>query len=187
MDKASKKSMFRKEIFSKLNKQKINNYKRDKIIINRLYTLIKKAKIQDIMIYIPLKTEPNIAPLIKLLREKGYNLYVPFIVGNSFKLVSYRLPLKINKFKIKEPNNSYKKVKKIDLAIVPLLGIDKSYKRVGFGKGMYDRFYERFNKKIAKTVFLQRDIYYIDEYITDNYDISSDCILTNSIIEIYMN
>ena len=184
MDKNKIKDKFRKEALKNLKKARVNNYKRDKLIAKRVYNEIKRSKSKDIMLFIPLKTEPNITPLIKLLREKGYNLYVPFINGTSFKLVPYRLPIKIKKFKIKEPNNSYKKVKKIDLAIVPLLGVDKNYKRVGFGKGMYDRFYEKFNKKINKTIFFQRDIYYINKVVTNSYDISANAIITNSIVEI---
>ena len=184
MDKNEAKNIFRKRALNSLKRKRINNYKKDKILINKLLKEIKNNKCKDIMLFIPLKTEPNIIPLIKLLRERGYNLFVPFIEGKSFKLVPYRLPIKTKKFKIKEPNNSYKKVKKIDLSIVPLLGIDKSFKRVGFGKGMYDRFYERFNKNIYKTIFLQRDIYYIDRVVTNAYDISADSIIANSMIEI---
>jgi len=184
MDKASKKKKFRKKALVKMKKRQINNYKKDKILINKIFKYIKNNNLKDIMLFIPLNSEPNIVPLIKLLRESGYNLYVPFIKGNTFKLVKYRLPLKLKKFGIKEPNNSYLNIKRVDLAIVPLLGIDKNFKRVGFGKGMYDRFYSKFGKSIKKTLFLQRDIFYTKDIITDNYDISADLIITSSFINI---
>ncbi len=176
-----KKAKFRKEALKELSKKRVNNYKRDKILVNRLYKFIKSLQIKDIMLFIPLNSEPNIAPLIKLLRECGYNLYVPFMQKDTFKLVKYRLPLKTKKFKIKEPNNSFLEVKKIDLSIVPILGIDSTYRRIGFGKGMYDRFYSKYGDKINKTIFLQRDIYFSKEIITNSYDISANCIFTNSI------
>ena len=184
MNKSELKNRFRKEALKRLSKKRVNNYKIDKLLTKELFNFIKNIKAKDIMLFIPLKTEPNIVPLIKLLRECGYNLYVPFIIGDRFKLVKYRLPLNKKNFGIKEPNNSYKKVKKIDLAIVPILGIDSTYRRVGFGKGMYDRFYSKYSSKIDKTIFLQRYIYCIDKEITNSYDISADYLFANSIIEI---
>ena len=176
-----KKSKFRKEVLKNLKVKRVNNYKKDKLLVKELLKFIKSNRIKNIMIFVPLKSEPNITSLIKLLRECGYNLYVPFMQGESFKLVKFRLPLKVKKFNIKEPNNSYLKVKEIDLSIVPILGIDSTCRRVGFGKGMYDRFYSKFGRNIKKSIFLQRDIYYTKEKITNSYDISADIIFANSI------
>ena len=188
MNRAEKKAAFRKIALKELRKPRINNYKKDKIIVNRLTKLIKKNKYRNIMLYIPLKTEVDITGLIKLLRENRYNLFVPFMdnesKGRSFKLVKYRLPLYIKKFGIKEPKKSKLRIKNIDLAIVPILGIDRNYKRVGFGKGMYDRFYEKFGKNIKDTLFISRELFYTKEIITDSYDIEAKYILCNSKIEI---
>ena len=136
------------------------------------------------MLFLPLKNEVNIMPLIKLLRERGYNLYVPYMEDESFRLVKYRLPLFKKKFNIKEPKNSFRRVKKIDLAIVPILGIDKSFRRVGFGKGMYDRFFAKEGKIVKKILFLERDIYYSSQIITDFFDIKADLLCTNSFIRV---
>jgi len=186
MDKEEKKLFFRKKAYQKLKKSAPNNYKKDKFLISKLIDEINYNQVKDIMLFIPLKSEPNIYPLIKVLRQKGYNLYVPFIKGDTFKLVKFRLPLKTKQFGIKEPNNSYYNIKRVDIAIVPLLGVDKSFRRVGFGKGMYDRFYSKFGKKINKTIFLQRDILYTDEIVTNNYDISADKLITNSLKKIWI-
>jgi len=180
MDKSQKKSQFRKKVLEKLSKKAVNSYKKDKQIIKNLLKIIKKSGYKNIMLYIPLKTEVNIKPLIKYLRQSRHNLYVPYIINKSFKLVKYRLPLHRKKFGIREPNISNIKIKNIDLAIVPILGIDKEFKRVGFGKGMYDRFYEKNNKKIDTTLFIARDLYYTDELITDSYDIKADIIVSFS-------
>ncbi len=181
MNKKDKKAIFREKVFQKISKKRVNNYKIDKLINKNLLMYIKKNKMKNIMLYIPLKNEVNIFHLIKDLREKRYNLYVPFMEGKSFRLVQYRLPLKKKKFGIKEPKLSYKKVKNIDLAIVPVLGIDKSLRRVGFGKGMYDRFFEKNSKFIKEILFIQRELCYSNEIITNSYDIKADSIITNSI------
>ena len=182
--KSDEKKLFRKQVFKELRKRRVNNYKKDKIICSKLYHFIKKMGYSDIMLFIPLKNEVNIAPLIKLLREKGYNLLVPYMEGDSFRLVKYRLPLMKKKFNIKEPKLSKRRVKKIDLAIVPILGIDKYFKRIGYGKGMYDRFYSREGHKIQCSIFLERDIYLSSKTLANSYDIEADILFTHSIVNI---
>ena len=93
MGKSDKKTLFRKKVLKELRKKRVNNYKKDKLIIKKLNQLIKKSKYKNIMLYIPLKNEVNIMPLIINLRQKGYNLYVPFMQNESFKLVKFRFPL----------------------------------------------------------------------------------------------
>ena len=99
--------------------------------------------------------------------------------GKSFRLVKYRLPLEKKEFGIKEPKDSrqYRK-KSIDLAIVPIVGLDVTLRRVGFGKGMYDRFFEKEIKNIDKTVFVARELCYSQEVITDDHDVKADIIIT---------
>ena len=177
----SNKDKFRKTVLKYIRKKCINNYKKDKVLVKRLKRLIVKNGYKRVMFYIPLGSEVNIFPLINELRAKGVQIYVPFMEDKSFRLVKYRLPLQIKKFGIKEPKFSNLKIKQIDLAVVPIIGIDKNFKRVGFGKGMYDRFFEKNSKFIKHTVFLQRDLYFCNSIITDSYDISADTILTNSI------
>ena len=173
-----KKTLFRKYILKEISKKRINNYKKDKLLNQELLNFIKKKNAKDIMLYIPLETEVDITPLIKELRKKGCNLYTPFMEGKSFRLVKYRLPLEVKKFNIKEAKVSNFKVRNIDIAIVPILGIDIACKRVGFGKGMYDRFFEKNRKIINYTLFIQRDLYISTEIITNKYDIKADSILT---------
>ena len=177
----SKKNHFREIVLNYIKKKSINSYKKDKILIKKLKELIDKNNYKSIMLYIPLKNEVNINPLIKSLRVKGIQIYVPFMEDKSFRLVKYRLPLQKKKFGIKEPKFSNLKIQKIDLAIVPIIGIDKNCKRVGFGKGMYDRFFEKNSKKIEHTLFIQRDLYYCNNHITDIYDIKANSILSSSI------
>lgn len=154
-------------------------YARDKRLLQRLHTEIIQSDAKRIMLYLPLKTEVNLNALIKQLRREKRTLFVPFMEGASFRLVKYRLPLERKKFGIKEPKNSKQyRVKTIDMAIVPIVGVDSTHRRVGFGKGMYDRFFERENRYIKQTVFITRELCYSREIITDRYDIQADMIIT---------
>jgi 5-formyltetrahydrofolate cyclo-ligase len=58
------------------------------------------------------------------------------------------------------------------------VGLDVTQRRVGFGKGMYDRFFEKESKNIKKTVFLARELCYSKEMITDDFDVTADMIIT---------
>jgi len=98
--------------------------------------------------------------------------------GNSFSLVKYRLPLKIKKFGVKEPNNSNNYNNKIDLAIVPILGTDNTFRRIGFGKGFYDRFFEKNYKNIREVVFVGRERCISSETITESHDVKGDAYFT---------
>lgn len=180
MTKEGKKKQFRCESLKRLKQASgYGSYQKDKKILEVLYKYIVQSNVKSIMLYIPLKTEVNLYPLIKRLRQEKKLLYVPFMEGTSFRLVKYRLPLKKKKFGINEPNDSKQyRIKNIDIAIVPIVGVDVTRRRVGFGKGMYDRFYEKQNKNIKKTVFVARELCYSNEIITDEYDIKADMIIT---------
>ena len=173
------KNDFRKSCIKRLKfKSHFSKVKTNYIVINKLYKLINSLGAKNILLYLPLKMEVNIMPLIKRLRkEKKVQIYVPYMYEDSFKAVKYRLPLKIKKFGIKEPNNSYL-TNKIDLAIVPVVGIDALYKRIGFGKGMYDRYFYRLKHKPI-IVFTQLTYCKSSKILSNHYDIQADYIVTN--------
>jgi 5-formyltetrahydrofolate cyclo-ligase len=180
MTKEDRKKEFRKQSLIQLKKASgFGSYQKDKKILHVLYRYIAQSNVKHVMLYLPLKTEVNLYPLIQRLRKEKKVLYVPFMEGASFRLVKYRLPLKKKQFGIKEPNDSKQyRVKNIDLAIVPIVGTDVTHRRVGFGKGMYDRFYEKQNKNIKQTVFVARELCYSKEVVTDHYDVKADMIIT---------
>ena len=179
MQTENKKTYFRKECLKRLKKaSSIGSYKKDKMVLQYLYQLIIAHNVQHILLYIPLKMEVNLYPLILQLRKEKKQLYVPFMEGKSFRLVKYRLPLRKKQFGIKEPNDSKQyRVKKIDLAIVPIVGTDVTRRRVGFGKGMYDRFFEKNHENIKKVVFVARELCYSQEIVTDYYDVKADILI----------
>ncbi|MDD5405716.1 MAG: 5-formyltetrahydrofolate cyclo-ligase [Sulfurovaceae bacterium] len=175
------KENFRCKCLAKLKKtsKNIRYRNKDKYIVAKLYEIVKIIKAQTIMLYIPLEIEVDIKPLITKLRMEKKVILAPFMEGKSFRLVKYRLPLTKKRFGIKEPKNSKQfRKKNIDLAIVPIVGTDITKRRVGFGKGMYDRFFEKEKENIGITVFIARELYVCSECITNEYDIEADFIIT---------
>ena len=173
------KSIFRQACIGELKKLKrVRTYSMDKRVIKKLLALLQSRKPKTVMLYIPLGIEINILSLIKKLRKEGATLLVPFMEGESFSLVKYRLPLSVKKFGVKEPNRSNTFYKQIDIAIVPVIGIDETFRRVGFGKGYYDRFFENHKHKVDTVVFIGRRSCIASTIVTDDYDVEGDLYIT---------
>lgn len=175
------KDNFRKSSLKKLQFfSRVAKLKKDKTICLKISYIIDLHKPKKILFYIPLKTEVDVRPLIQKLRKKrNIEVYVPFMKGKSFVPVKYRLPLKKKKFGILEPNFSTFRDNDIqfNMIIVPIVGIDKTKRRVGFGAGMYDRFYEKLKNKPI-TVFTQLKLCESKQIVTNDHDISADYIIT---------
>ena len=174
------KNLFRKQSLAKLKQAQMRpHYQKDHFVTKKLYDMVRRENFRTILMYVPMGIEVDVNPLIRLFRRGKRLLYVPFMEGESFSSVKYRLPLEKKQFGIREPKYSkqYRK-RKIDLAIVPIIGTDPTLRRVGFGKGMYDRFFEREQKNIKKTVFISRKLCMSPYVVTDYYDISADMIIT---------
>jgi 5-formyltetrahydrofolate cyclo-ligase len=179
MEERNHKGDFRKSCINRLEfTSRFLKFSKEKKTVEKIKRIIDKYNAKNILLYIPMDMEVDILPLINYLRKEQKNVYVPFMVEDSFKLVKYRLPLETKRFGIKEPRNSFSIHKKIDLAVVPVVGIDKVCKRIGFGKGMYDRFFYRLNYKPV-IVFTQLTLCKTNKILTDKYDIQADYIITS--------
>ena len=150
----------------------------DRRVRRQLLRRIRDARAQSVLLYTPLPGEVDTLPLIRTLRRRGITVLVPFMEAESFRLVQYRLPLHTKQYGVREPNFSRKyRKKQIDMAIVPIVGTDKTLRRIGFGKGMYDRFFAREGAHIAHTIFVQRVWQYSPVLLTDVWDVQADEIL----------
>jgi len=161
--------------------KKANSYLISKKVADNLYKKIKSQKGKNILLYISMENEVNTKGLIQKLLRENYKIFVPFMQDISFKMVKYSLPLKKKKFNIYEPLNKNKTKIKIDIAVVPIIGIDKKFRRVGFGKGMYDRFFEKLNYK-PKIIFTQLTPIMANCVVTDYFDVKADLFLSYKLV-----
>jgi len=172
-----RKTIFRQNCIQTLsNISTHDKFYRDAKLNNILIKELKNLKNKKILVYIPMLVESDITKTINLLRKKC-DIFTPFMVDESFKMVPFRLPLKKKKFGIYEAGNTLRNIKKIDIAIVPVVGVDGNLQRIGFGKGMYDRFFAKLKKK-PYIIFIQTKICYTKEFICDDYDITCDLLIT---------
>lgn len=133
--------------------------------------LIKRHHFKRIALFYPLPHEPDILPLLKMLKKsKNKQIFLPTIRGLKFKMLPYRLPLIKNQLGIFEPSFSHLYWQKVDFALIPSLGIDRAFRRVGMGKGMYDRVFGARRPQPYK-VFTSQNLNISTNIITQNFDI----------------
>ncbi|NDJ27900.1 5-formyltetrahydrofolate cyclo-ligase [Campylobacter sp. MIT 12-8780] len=168
-----------KEEFRKLQKSKLIQlqkyfFRHDFAVFKECLQLIKNTKAKNVLIYLPLTYELD---LYKFRHEfsKNCQLFVPFMQDESLKVIKLRLPFYKKRFGVKEPKNSLMSVR-IDLAIVPVLGVDKSFKRIGHGKGFYDRFFASLKYK-PLIVFVQATQGFSQIKLSQEHDIQGDFYL----------
>lgn len=175
MIKADFRNFCKKQLISLSKKPNLTDRKALVILKKELLALQSK----NILLYCPMQSELNIYPLIYWLKkQKNIRIFVPYIEGVSFKMIPFRLPLEKNKYGIFEARKSLFYSTKIDTAIVPFLGIDREFKRVGFGKGMYDRFFANLPYR-PHIIFVSRRIIYSKKVITQPYDIVADSVISS--------
>ncbi len=171
------KSDFRSQCLKRMGSlSNIGKSYRDAKVNRHLMKVLRHQKGKRILVYWPFGFEADIRKSIWALRGKK-SLYLPFMDGVSFKMVPLRLPLERKAFGIYEPRFSNLNIKIIDVAIVPVVGVDGSFCRIGFGKGMYDRFFPTLTSK-PLTIFIQSHPCLTSEKVCDDYDISGDLLIT---------
>jgi len=130
-------------------------------LLSRVYTLpLQQIKLAHIFLPISEKKEVNTWPLVKWFREHQPSLEWAIsrsdmkTGGMEHFLWKPDAVLVKNKFGIPEPvSGTEVQPADIDLVFVPLLAFDTRGYRVGYGKGMYDRFLKQC-KPGVKTVGL---------------------------------
>ena len=97
----------------------------------------------------------------------------------NFIVWKYLDPLRVNKFGMLEPCPS-KKTMVPDFMLVPLLAFDKNNNRLGYGKGFYDKFLNKFlkNKKKITTIGIAFSFQKYNKLPVSYLDVKLDYILT---------
>ncbi|AJC86683.1 5-formyltetrahydrofolate cyclo-ligase [Campylobacter sp. RM16704] len=148
------KNNFRIEQKNKLNQKIKYQYKKDFLVFNEIKKILAIYKnCKNILIYIPLKYEINLYKFRHFLAKK-YQIFVPFMQDKSLKVVKLRLTLDKKSFGVYEPKDSFLQTQ-IDIAIIPVIGVDANFRRIGHGYGFYDRFFETISYKKPLVIFTQ--------------------------------
>lgn len=179
-----KKDKIRKEILAKRNilSDKDINKKSD-LIIKNLASYIEN--VQNIMIFMDMKTEVKITKLLELYSKK--NFFISKITNSKnreMKINKYnKNELILHKFGYYESSsNDFYDEEILDVVIVPAVAFDSKKNRIGFGGGYYDTFLEKVRKKNNKALFIGvcYDFQIIDSVPTEKHDVTLDFVISES-------
>ncbi len=121
--------------------------------LSDLINQFKNNKTINVSIYYPNSFELNILRILENNKLRKFNFLLPIIeknnIMNFYKWAKQDI-LCLNKYGIPEPLKS----KKItpDIILAPLLVFDKNKNRVGYGKGFYDRYLNKFIRSHKKII-----------------------------------
>ena len=140
----------------------------------------KKKKIK-LALYYPSSFEINVLKLLELNYISNLKLLLPVIEKNNLmNFFSWKKNevLMINQFGMLEPLKS--KLNLPEVMLVPLLVFDKEKYRLGYGKGFYDRYLNKYLKKFKNilTIGVAFSFQKHHKLPINNNDVKLDYILT---------
>lgn len=147
--------------------------------INVLFKLIKFSKCKNILLYLPMFYELDVYRLRKKLHT-GYNILVPFMVRLSLKMVKLKLPFVVRRFNVRETKQQNEYKKRIDMAVLPAVGVDGNMARIGHGAGFYDRFFAGLKYRPKFIVFVSVTDNYTPLKVSQEHDLIGDFYITPS-------
>ena len=147
-----------------------------------LLNIKNKNKKNLLSLYYPASYEVNVLKLFDSIKKTKIKTLLPVIKNkNEMSFVEWRYhdPLKVNKYGILDPCLQVKSLIP-DVMLVPLLAFDSLKNRLGYGKGFYDKFLNKFlrNKKKIATIGIAFSFQKYDKLPVTNLDTKLDYILT---------
>ena len=121
----------------------------------------------------------NLFQPLKKIKIKTLLPIVKF--NNQMNFVEWQFldPLKVNEFGMLEPCLKKKSLVP-NVMLIPLLAFDSNNNRLGYGKGFYDKFLNKFlkNKKKKTTIGVAFSFQKYNKLPVSNFDVKLDYILT---------
>jgi 5-formyltetrahydrofolate cyclo-ligase len=176
------KNLIRKKLFTTRKKkyfQVSSNY------FNPLINFLnKKFKRKNILLslYYPSNYEVDVLSLFKIINTKKIKTLLPIVeTKEKMRFVEWKFlePLRVNHFGMLEPELDKKSLTP-NVMLVPLLAFDKTNNRLGYGKGFYDRFLNKFIKlkKKITTIGIAFSFQKYNKLPKSKFDVKLDFILT---------
>lgn len=174
------------KIRKEINSDVVENNSR--IICEKLICMDIWNNVSSIFVYSSINNEVNLDILVKWARCRGIIIAFPKVTGNdmNFYQINNENDLKKGYFDILEPlgNTNIIEPDVNSLIFVPGIAFDKRGYRVGYGKGFYDRFFERYY--VGGKIGVAFESQMTEEIINDKYDIAMD-IIVNEKGEVVLN
>lgn len=147
------------------------------VVYNKLSALHQINDASKILLYHSLPDELSTQLIIKELYVKK-ELYLPRVNGVNLDILPYTpSSLKTGSFNIEEPTgNNIIDIANIDLVVVPGMAFDLQGRRIGRGKGFYDRLLK--NSSAIK-IGICYDCQIINNIPDEPHDIKMDIVISD--------
>ena len=180
------KSEIRKEIRSIRDKlPETDLYEISAGIIQNLISELELDDYKAFFFFYPLKNEISLLPFASQLISLKKTVAFPKVSGDTmdfFSVHSIESDFKEGSFHVMEPVTSEIMVPKEEgagiLCFVPGLVFDRSFYRLGYGKGYYDKYLSRYPKMTA--IGICADRFFMPEIPKEETDVALDMICTES-------
>jgi len=179
------KEQVRKEILRKLNIQaREKALKKSDIIKEKLFSLPEFKKSKFVMLYASKSNEVNTDGIINGALKMGKRVALPRCTSQKGivpkEIRNTHTDLEKGIYGIRQPRKYQRNLepRKINLVVVPGVAFDKKNRRLGRGKGYYDRFLEKLPRdKIS--VGLAFDFQIVENLPEDSHDIPVSKVITD--------
>ena len=153
-------------------------------INTHLINEIQNRDLKKILVYQSIDNEPSIEQTTELAWQKDIEVYIPKVISKE-KIIINRLKKNSsyskNKFGIKESNDlDTVELAEIDLAVLPLVGIDINGFRLGYGGGYYDRFFNQGSELSRKPFIIGVGYAFqvLEVSFAEDHDLKCDSVIT---------
>ncbi len=181
------KAELRSQVLERLKNQSAEDRrKKSSFILEELSTFVELRKGQVWMFYVSLLEEVDTLPLLKAALEAGCTVTVPFVDKNSNSLLSVPIgnpetDLERGNYGILEPKKELVvrfDIHQLEVVLVPGIAFDREGRRLGRGKGYYDRFLKSLPAKV-KTIGLAYDFQFFERIPANHLDMPVQKVITN--------
>lgn len=148
-------------------------------ICKKLFSLPEFINAKTVFTYVSFGFEINTFNIIKKCLELGKKVAVPKCINSNieFYYINSLKDLILGQYNILEPTTSYKALDfNNSICITPGVVFDKRGYRIGYGKGFYDRFFQKYT---GFKIGLCSKECCIEKIENDNFDIPVDIVIHN--------
>ena len=126
-------------------RKKENNLTSSALAVSQIVSKKFLSSYNNIGIYYPIGKEIDITILVNEYKDK--NFYLPITREDGLHFVRYTKNQKLydGPFKTKEPMGDYIDRDQIEVFLIPCVSITNELKRIGYGKGYYDKYLAGYN------------------------------------------
>jgi len=158
-----------------------------KQLLSQVQKLANFQNGQKIALYLPNDGEIDTKYIQNFLKNKGFSVYLPVLVGKSLKFSKIGKNFRKNRYGIDEPvSTDILNANQLNVIFMPLVGFDQFKNRIGMGGGFYDRTLSfkarQQNYKNPKLYGLAFDCQEVAKLNVKSWDVPLDAVITPTTI-----